>query len=386
MPLYWALKNILNTWVQRRLGNVFDHILKYVNPQEKNMELWSLTVENGLTPKTNRYNRRFLVKKNDKFNVVNPCNFVYNPMNMTLGAVGYNSMSKSVAVSGYYVIMRTKENFDDQYLNAWISSSKAIRLYKLYATGSLIEKQRVQFSTLSTIQTYFPLTEEQKKIGHFFCVLNSLITANQRKNEMLKAVKKGHLHRIYNQKLRFKDHYGLWQELHLTAIIKRILKTSGVPTLPRIEFEDIISNEGRLNKDVTKKQDIRPGIVFKSGDILYGKLRPYLNNWLYANFTGIALGDFWVLRPKSDVDSLFVYYLIQSPKYQRVANISTGTKMPRSDWKIVSETKFSIPINRQEQVKIGIFFNTIDELITNQQMKIDKLQHLKESYLQQMFI
>ena len=54
-------------WEQRKLGEVFFQTSKYVNPKESNLELWSLTVENGLTPKTERYNREFLVKKEDQF-------------------------------------------------------------------------------------------------------------------------------------------------------------------------------------------------------------------------------------------------------------------------------------------------------------------------------
>ncbi len=89
-------------WEQRKLGDVFEQTSNLVNPKEDEIELWSLTVEDGLTKKSDRYNREFLVKKDDNFKEVRPGDIVYNPMNMTLGAVGYNGMAKSVAVSGYY--------------------------------------------------------------------------------------------------------------------------------------------------------------------------------------------------------------------------------------------------------------------------------------------
>ncbi|MDT2528146.1 hypothetical protein [Lactococcus petauri] len=84
------------------MGQVFNQTVEYINPNEANLELWSVTVERGLTPKTARYNREALVKKNDKFKVVHDGDIVYNPMNLTIGAVGFNKSEKSVAVSGYW--------------------------------------------------------------------------------------------------------------------------------------------------------------------------------------------------------------------------------------------------------------------------------------------
>lgn len=180
--LYLFVKRESFAWEQRKLGEVFEQVSNFVNPNEGDVELWSLTVEDGLTPKSERYNREFLVKKEDNFKEVRPGEIVYNPMNMTLGAVGYNKMSKSVAVSGYYTTMITKDHYDSYYINTWLKSPQAILLYKAYATGSLIEKQRVQFPTLSIIPAAFPNFEEQKKIGEYFTTLDNLITLHQREH------------------------------------------------------------------------------------------------------------------------------------------------------------------------------------------------------------
>ena len=167
------------TWEQRKLGEVFEQTTNFVNLSKDDIELWSLTVEDGLTPKSERYNREFLVKKDTNFKEVRPGDIVYNPMNMTLGAVGYNGMSKSVAISGYYTTMITKDGNDSYYINTWLKSPQAISLYMIYATGSLIEKQRVQFPTLSTIPAVFPKYEEQHKIGCYFEAIDHLITLHQ---------------------------------------------------------------------------------------------------------------------------------------------------------------------------------------------------------------
>ena len=184
-------------WEQRKLGDVFEQTTNFVDPNKKEIELWSLTVEDGLTPKSERYNREFLVKKDTGFKEVRSGDIVYNPMNMTLGAVGYNGMSKSVAVSGYYTTMITNEGYDSYYINTWLKSPQAMALYKTFATGSLIEKQRVQFPTLSIIPATFPQYEEQVRIGYYFMRLDHLITLHQRKCEKLKELKKYMLQNMF---------------------------------------------------------------------------------------------------------------------------------------------------------------------------------------------
>ena len=184
-------------WEGRKLGEVFNQTVEYINPNEANLELWSVTVERGLTPKTARYNREALVKKNDKFKVVHDGDIVYNPMNLTIGAVGFNKSEKSVAVSGYYVTMNMNSGFNNSYFQTWLKSENAIKQYKLYATGSLIEKQRVQFPTLSLIKSYIPTFEEQQKIGSFFKQLDETIALHQRKLDLLKEQKKGFLQKMF---------------------------------------------------------------------------------------------------------------------------------------------------------------------------------------------
>jgi len=174
-----------------------------------------------------------------------------------------------------------------------------------------------------------------------------------------------------------------WEKEELCKIVNRVNKSSSANNLPKIELEDIVAGEGRLNKNVTRKFDDRKGIHFEENNILYGKLRPYLKKWLIPDFKGIALGDFWVLEAKDSIP-IFDYFLIQSDKYQKVANNTSGTKMPRSDWKQVSTTEFYIPQN-SEQTKIGNFFQVLDNLLTLHQRKCDKLKDLKKGYLQKMF-
>lgn len=185
-------------------------------------------------------------------------------------------------------------------------------------------------------------------------------------------------------KRRFKGflNAGDWEQHKFNDIVFKQSKISETE-LPYVEFEDINSGIGTLNKDISQKTGHKKGILFEAGDVLFGKLRPYLQNWLLCEFDGIAVGDFWVLRPQN-VTSKFLYYLIQSEAYQSVANISSGTKMPRSNWTLVSETSFLIP-KYEESRMIGEFFSFVDKNITLHQRKLEKLQATKKALLYELF-
>ncbi|MEO5386810.1 type I restriction endonuclease [Bifidobacterium bifidum] len=143
---------------------------------------------------------------------------------------------------------------------------------------------------------------------------------------------------------------------------------SSDPDLPQVEYEDIVSGEGTLNKDLRDKEGGKTGIKFYAGDVLYGKLRPYLMNWLYPQFNGVAVGDFWVLRA-TECDSSFLYRLVQTDSFQRLANVSSGSKMPRADWNLISQSFFAVPADYAEQRVIAKSLAELDDLITLHQRK-----------------
>ena len=185
--------------------------------------------------------------------------------------------------------------------------------------------------------------------------------------------------------LRFKGFTDPWEQRKFEEIAVRSSVMSDKKGLPRVEYEDIISGAGRLNKDIKLKESEKVGIVFHKGDVLYGKLRPYLQNWLLASFNGLAVGDFWVLQPQN-TDSSFLYRLVQSQQFDEVANQSTGTKMPRADWKLVSKTKFAMPHSVDEQAAIGAYFEHLDTLITLHQRKLEKLIQIRRAFAERCFL
>ena len=185
-------------------------------------------------------------------------------------------------------------------------------------------------------------------------------------------------------RIRFKGYTDAWEQREFNSIVKRVTEMAATDGLPRVEYEDIVSGQGTLNKDIYKKQSNKVGILFDDGDVLFGKLRPYLKNWLFAAFKGIAVGDFWVLRA-NNADGEYIYTLLQIDTFQNIANQATGTKMPRADWSLVSKQQFFIPRTIAEQHRIGVVFKQLDNLITLHQRKYDKFVNIKKALLEKMF-
>ncbi|WP_289747781.1 restriction endonuclease subunit S, partial [Thomasclavelia cocleata] len=250
----------------------------------------------------------------------------------------------------------------------------------------------IDIDGMKTIMIPVPSYEEQKKVGGYIDNLDHLITLHQRKYDEMKQLKKFMLQKMFPKsgelipEIRFAGFTGDWEQRKLGDIVERvsITSTSG-KELPSVEYEDVVSEQGLLNKNIYQKETRKTGIRFSDEDVLYGKLRPYLHNWLNPDFQGVAVGDWWVLKP-INLDKNFLYRLIQSPYFDDMANQSSGTKMPRADWKLMSNTEFCVPSNIEEQAKIGSYFKTLDHLITLHQHKCDELQGVKKFMLQNMFV
>jgi type I restriction enzyme S subunit len=286
--------------------------------------------------------------------------------------------------------VKSSDKFDSQYLYTFFTTPR----FRSYVS-SISHIGTIAHYTIEQVKdtpVFLPKKQEQRKIGTFFAAFDNLLTLHQRKLGHLQEQKTGLLQKMFPKdgadvpEIRFPEFTDAWEQRKFAELVFRVSIMSGGETdLPRVEYEDIVSGHGQLNKDVYEKKSAKTGIRFEPGDVLFGKLRPYLQNWLLPDFAGVAVGDWWVLRP-NDTSPEFIYTLIQSPKYQMASNLSTGTKMPRSDWSVVSKTLFAVPSDTIEQDRIGATFRDLDRLITLHQRKLGHLQEQKKALLQQMFI
>lgn len=175
-----------------------------------------------------------------------------------------------------------------------------------------------------------------------------------------------------------------WVSQPFGQLVNRSSHISYDTYLPRVEYEDITPGLGTLNKDIYTKESHKPGLLFEPYDVLFGKLRPYLKNWLHPEFRGIAVGDFWVLRA-NHIEPNFLFQLIQTNSFESITNISSGSKMPRADWALTAAEKFQIPESYDEQQNIGELFNNLDVLIATHRAKHRALKQAKTSLLQRLF-
>ena len=290
---------------------------------------------------------------------------------------------------GWLLIRDEPKSFDPMYLCHMLGTPKMLNQYRMLASGSTVNNLNKEL--VSNASILMPCKSEQKVIGQFFNHLDDLITLHQRKYDKLVVFKKSMLEKMFPKdgesvpEIRFAGFTDPWEQRKFSNLTDRVSMQSSDPDLPQVEYEDIVSGEGTLNKDLRDKEGGKTGIKFYAGDVLYGKLRPYLMNWLYPQFNGVAVGDFWVLRA-TECDSSFLYRLVQTDGFQRLANVSSGSKMPRADWNLISQSFFAVPADYAEQRVIAKSLAELDNLITLHQRKLELLRNIKKSLLDKMFV
>ncbi|WP_394530560.1 restriction endonuclease subunit S [Lactococcus lactis subsp. lactis] len=324
------------------------------------------------------------------YKIIEDGDLVLSPQNLWLGNININNIGVGL-VSPSYKTFKIK-NINSGFLGSQLRMPRMLEAYKNSSTqGASVVRRNLELDSFYQITINTPSKNEQDRINTLFKNINKTIEFRENQLEQLKESKKTLLSKMFPKEggdrpeIRFAGFTDPWEERKLSDIVVRLSKSSNNNQLPRVEFEDIVAGEGRLNKDVSHKFDDRKGILFEPRNILYGKLRPYLKNWLFADFKGIALGDFWVFKSINS-EPKFIYSLIQADNYQRVANDTSGTKMPRSDWKKVSSSYFSIPKSIEEQKKIGEFFKKLDGTIFLHQQELENLKALKKTLLNLMFV
>src|SRR5690606_14090513 len=127
-----------------------------------------------------------------------------------------------------------------------------------------------------------------------------------------------------------------------------------------IELESLSQETGVLLETFNAKNLKSIKNRFDKGDVLFGKLRPYLRKFLLAPFSGVCSSEIWVLKGKV-ITNHYLFFLIQGERFIRHANMSSGSKMPRADWDYLSSVVFRHPTKKDEQKKIADFLTAVDQ-------------------------
>lgn len=151
----------------------------------------------------------------------------------------------------------------------------------------------------------------------------------------------------------------------------------------KIGLENIEGKSGKFIETNTEFEG--NGIAFSEKDVVYGKLRPYLQKVWLAEFAGNAVGDFFVFRANNNSNSTYIKYLLLSDGFTKEADGSTvGAKMPRVSSEFILTMHYCLP-TISEQQSIATYLDKkcseIDKVISTQQKRIALLQELKQSVI-----
>ena len=367
--------------------------------------LYSLTIESGVTPKTDRYERSSLVTKTeDLFKTVKPNEFVTNPMNLRFGALGYNKNAFTVSVSGYYDVFSIDDDKCSGFWNAYFKTPTAMNIFDNAATGSLIEKRRVKYSTLQQLAFYMPNDlSEKAEIGKYMDTFDHLITLHQRKYDKLQVLKKAMLEKMFPKngssvpEIRFKGFTDAWEQRKLGEIAvfskgvgysKNDLCEEGTPI---ILYGRLYTKYETCIFDVDTFVKEKAGSVYsKGGEVIVPASGETAEDISIASVVvkpGILLGgDLNIVSPTAEYDSAFLALTISSgATHKYLSSLAQGKSVVHLHNSDIQSVSAKFPTKR-EQEKIHLIFGKIDTLITLHQRELEKLQNIKKSMLEKMFV
>jgi len=155
--------------------------------------------------------------------------------------------------------------------------------------------------------------------------------------------------------------------------------------LPCVELEHIEQETGRILGSVPSIQQNSIKSVCKSGDTIFGKLRPYLRKYAFVKEDMVCSSEIWSLIPSNCIIPEYLFYLVQTDEFIRIANISSGTKMPRAEWSNVEKALFLVP-DKSIQNQIVHLLRNLDLKILDAIDMLEAIQTMKKGLLQQLFI
>lgn len=244
-------------------------------------------------------------------------------------------------------------------------------------------------------ESFYPVFEEQKKIGEFFKNCDNLITIHQHKLYKLKALKKAYLAQMFpleaqsKPRLRFSGFNDDWEQRKVGDIgsirtCKRIFKdqTQDVGDIPFFKNGTLgLTADAYISKDIYEEYKALYPFP-KVGDVLMsvvgsiGRTAEYKGKDEYFQDSNIV----WL-----DTDSKVVNKRFLQISYQIIDWIIEGSTIKHLYNDNILASKIWMP-KLEEQKKIGELFYNLDNIITLHQRKLEKLQNIKKAYLNEMFV
>lgn len=246
-----------------------------------------------------------------------------------------------------------------------------------------------------------PSKLEQERIGSFFRNLDTIITLHQRKYEKLVNIKKSMLDKMFPQngasvpEIRFKSFTDPWEQRKISELAEKTYG-GGTPTtsneafwngnIPWIQSSDIV--DGKLMGVEPRKYITQTGLNSSATQLVPKNsiaiiTRVGVGKLAYMPFSYSTSQDFLSLS-KLNTEPFFTVYACYK-KLQSELNTVQGTSIKGITKDELLAKTISVPVY-SEQKQIGSFFAQLDTLITLHQRKLEKLQNIKKSCLEKMFV
>ena len=390
-------------WEQRKLGGILTE-RNVQHPQSKEFPLVSFTVENGVTPKTERYEREQLVrgdKSIKKYKETRLNDIVYNPANLKFGAIARNKLGNAV-FSPIYVTFDVNEIATPSFVEKLVTRNEFVQRALQYQQGTVYERMSVNPEDLCDLNVKIPSLEEQSKIGSFLDLIDNLITLHQRKYDRLKNLKKAYLEKMFPKngeavpEMRFEGFTEPWEQRKAIDIAdyskgngysKGDLTDAGTPI---ILYGRLYTKYQFAISEVDTFAVPRNGAVYSQGNEVIvpasGETAEDIARASAVEKSGVLLGgDLNILRPFDFINPLFLALAISNGEPQKeLAKKAQGKSVVHIHNTDIQEVTIAYP-SKTEQDRIVSVFRQLDNLITIHHHKLERLKNLKQAYLQKMF-
>ena len=279
------------------------------------------------------------------------------------------------------IIRPDTEKMDSTFLALTISNGQQqTELIKRAQGKSVVHLHN---SDLKKVNVVAPSKDEQSAISSLFTQLDNLISANQRKLDLLKEQKKGYLQKMFPKngakvpELRFAGFADDWEERKLGDITK--ISTGKLDANAMVEngkYDFYTSGIKKYRIDVAAFEG--PSITIAGNGATVGYMH-LADNKFNAYQRTYVLQEFLV-------DRSFIFSEIGNKLPKKIKQEARTGNIPYIVMDMLTELKLSIPQNNSEQQKIGSFFKQLDDTIDLHQRKLDLLKEQKKGFIKQMFV
>ena len=315
----------------------------------------------------------------------------------------YRNSDGLVYYAGFLIRARINEEYDEEFV---FQNTLTDRYNKYIAVTSQRSGQPgVNAQEYAEFEINVPKKEEQTKIGTYFRNLDYLITLHQRKYDKLQIIKKSMLEKMFPQngscfpEIRFKGFTDSWEQRKLGDVASSF--EYGLNAAAKaydgeykyIRITDIDDNTHEFLTDNLTSPDIdligADNYKLTEGDILFARTGASVGkSYIYRNSDGLVYYAGFLIRARinEEYDEEFVFQNTLTDRYNKyIAVTSQRSGQPGVNAQEYAEFEINVP-KKEEQTKIGTYFRNLDYLITLHQREVEKLQNIKKSMLETMFV